>query len=92
MANLHFRINLQNAIAAKLASQTPGTNAGSVDDMAPLLTEMLLPNAADIAPSSGRKQVPRGWCATEATKAELHARWQDREDARKRVRSVVRSS
>ena len=28
------------------------------------------------------------WCATEATKAELNARWQDREDARKRVRSA----
>ena len=35
-----------------------------------------------------RKQVPRGWYATEETKAELNARWQDREDARKRVRSA----
>ena len=32
------------------------------------------------------KQVPRGWCAPEATKAELNARWQDSEDARKRIR------
>ena len=52
------------------------------------LTKTLLSNAADIAPPIRRKQVPRGWCATEATKAELHARWQDREDARKRVRSA----
>ena len=34
MADPHLRINLQNAIAAKLASPTPGTNAGSVDDIA----------------------------------------------------------
>ena len=88
MADPQLRMNLENAIAATLASPTPGTNAGSVDDMASLLTEMLLSNAADRAPPIRRKQVSRGWCATEATKAELHARWQDREDASKRVRSA----
>ena len=56
--------------------------------MTSLLTETLLSNAADLAPSIRRRQVPRGWCATEETKAELYARWQDREDARKRVRSA----
>ena len=81
-------MNFQNAIAAKLASPIPGTNAGSVDDITSLLTETLLSNAADIAHPIRRKQVPRGWCATEETKAELNARWQDREDARKRVRSA----
>ena len=53
-------MNLRNAIAAKLASPTPGTNAGNVDDMASLLTETLLSNAADIAPPFRRKQVPKG--------------------------------
>ena len=56
--------------------------------MISLLTETLLSNAADIAPPIRPKQVPRGWCATEETKAELNARWQDKEDARKRVRSA----
>ena len=88
MADPHFRIYLQNAITAKIASPTPGTNAGSVDDMASLLTETLLSNAADIAPPIRRKQAPMGWCATEETKAKLNARWQNREDARKRVRSA----
>ena len=86
MADPHLRMNLTNAIAANLAPPTPGTNAGSVDDMASLLTETILSNAADIAPPIRRKQVPRGWCATEETIAELNARWQDREDTRKRVR------
>ena len=81
-------MSFQNAIAAKLPSSIPGTNAGSVDDMASLQTETLLSNVADIAPPIRRKQVPRGWCATEETKAELNARWQDREDARKRVSSA----
>ena len=60
MADSHLRMNFQNAIAAKLASPIPGTNAGSVDDMTSLLTKMLLSNAADIAPSVRRKEVPRG--------------------------------
>ena len=88
MVDPRLRMNLLNAIAAKLASPTPGTNAGSVGYMASILNETLLPHAADIAPPIRRKQVPRGWCATEATKAELNARWQDGEDARKRVRSA----
>ena len=74
-------MNFQNAIAAKLASPIPPTNAGSVDDMTSLLTETLLSNAADIAPPFQRKLVPRGWCATEETKVELNARWQYRKDA-----------
>ena len=56
--------------------------------MASLLTETVLSNAADISPPIRRKQVPRGWCATEATQADLNARWQNGEDARKRVRSA----
>ena len=79
---------IQNAIAAKLASPIPGTKAGRVDEMTSLLTETLLSNVADIAPPIRRKQVPRGWCATQETKAESNARRQDREDARKRIRSA----
>ena len=89
MADPHLRMNLRNAIAATLPSTTLGTIAGSVDDMASLLTVTLLSNAADLAPPIRRKQIPRGWCATEAKKAELHARWQDREDARKPARSAI---
>ena len=81
-------MNFQQAIAAKLDFPTPLTSAGSVDDMTSVLTETLLLNAVDIAPPIRRKQVPRGWCGTEETKAERNARWQDREDARKRVRSA----
>ena len=87
-ADSHLRMDLQEAIAVKFASPIPGTNTGSVDDMTSVLTETLLSNAADIAPPIRRKQVPRGWCATEKTKAELDARWQDRQDARKRLRSA----
>ena len=37
--------------------------------MTPVLTETLMSIAVDIAPPIRRKQVPRGWCATEETKA-----------------------
>ena len=33
LADPHLRMNLQNTIAANLASSTPGINAESVDDM-----------------------------------------------------------
>ena len=77
MADPHLRMNLQETIAAKLSSPIPGITTGSVADMTSLLTETLLSNAADIAPPIRRKQVPRGWCATEETKAESDARCQD---------------
>ena len=88
MADPQLRMNFKNAIAAKLASPIPGTNARSVDDMTSLLTETLLSNAADTAPPIRCQQVWRGWCAAGETKAELNARWQVREGARKRVRSA----
>ena len=42
MADPHLRMNFQDAIAAKLASPIPGTNAGGVDDMTSAPTETLL--------------------------------------------------
>ena len=75
MADPQLRMNFQNALAAKLASPIPGTIVGSVDDVTSLLAEMLLSNAADIAPPVRRKQVPRGRCATEETKAKFNAQW-----------------
>ena len=85
---LHLRMNLLNAIAAKLAPPTLSTSDGSVDGMASLLTETLLSNAVDRASPIRRQQVPRGWSVTEATKVELNARWLDGEYARKRVCSA----
>ena len=73
MAGPHLRMNFEESIAAKLTSPIPGTNTGSVDDITSVLTETLLSNSADIAPHIRRKQVPRGWWATEGTKAELNA-------------------
>ena len=67
-------MNFQNAIAGKFISLIPCTNAGSVDGMTSILPDTLLSNAADIAPNIRRKQVPRGWCATEDTKVELNVR------------------
>ena len=75
MADPDLRLNIKEAIATKLISPLPCTNSGSVDDTTSVRTETLLSNAADIAPLIRRKQVPRGWCGTEETKAELDARW-----------------
>ena len=60
MADPHLRINLRNAIAAKLVYSTPGTDAGSIDDMGSVLTKTALSNAADIVPPIRRIQIPKG--------------------------------
>ena len=62
-----------------------GTNATHCE--ATTLAEALLSTAARLAPPVRRKQGPRGWCAPEEVKAELHARWLEREDARTRLRA-----
>ena len=59
----------------------------SVDGEASTLAEALLSTAARLAPPIRRKQEPRGWCAPEEVKAELHTRWLEREDARTRLRA-----
>ena len=89
MADLHLQMNLKNAIAANLASPTPGTNAGSVDDMASLLTETILTVKCrrHSAPYSAQTSA-EGLVCDRRDERELNARWQDREDARKRVQSA----
>ena len=47
-ADSHLRMNFQEAIAAKLASPTPGFHAGSANDMTSVLTATLLSNAAEL--------------------------------------------
>ena len=54
MADLHLRMNFQEALAAKLASSTLRANTRSVDDMTSVLTETLLSIAADIARGSAQ--------------------------------------
>ena len=80
-----LRADLNNEITSTLTPLPPGTTR-RVDDEAATLAEALLSTAARLAPSARRKQGPRGWCAPEEVKAELHTRWLDREDARTRLR------
>ena len=43
--------------------------------------------AARLSPPVRRNQGPRGWCAPEEVKTEMHMRWLEREDARTRLRA-----
>ena len=86
MADHGRRADLNKEITSTLTPLPPGTTR-CVDDEATTLSEALLSTAARLAPPVGRKQGPRGWCAPEEVKAELHARWLEREDARTRLRA-----
>ena len=81
-----LRADLNNEITSTLTPLPPGTTR-RVDDEAATLAEALLSTAARLAPSARRKQGPRGWCAPEEVKAELHTRWLEREDTRTQLRA-----
>ena len=86
MADHGLRADLNKEITPTLTPLPPGTTR-CVEDEATTLAEALLSTAARLAPPVRRKQGPRGWCAPEEVKAELHARWLEREDARTRLRA-----
>ena len=88
MADPHLRRNFQNAIAAKLASPIPGTNDGSVDKRASLLTNTLLSSAADMASPIRRKQVPGAGVRPRRRKRSSLHDVRIREDAMKRACSA----
>ena len=85
MADPRLRADLNKEIT-KLTPPPPGTT-GSVDNRATALVETVLSTAAKLAPHTSRKQGPLGWCTPEEVKAEVHSRWQEREDARTQLRA-----
>ena len=80
------RADLNKEITPTLTPLLSGTTR-CVDDEATTLAEALLSTAATLAAPVRRKQGPRGWCAPEEVKAELHSRWLEKEDARTRLRA-----
>ena len=60
--------------------------------MAVVFAKAMLSTAANIAPRAERSQGPAGWCASEETKAEMLAAWQEREAARELLRAYPSNS
>ena len=58
---------LRGAFIERLTPPPLGTD---VDGMATPFAEAMLSTAAHIAPRAKRSQGPKGWCASEETKAE----------------------
>ena len=72
-------LQLRGTFTERFTPLPPGTD---VDGMAMVFAETMLSTAANIVPRAKRSQGPAGWCASEQTKAERLAAWQEREAAR----------
>ena len=70
---------LQRAFTERFTPLPPSMD---VDGMAMVFTEAMLSTAANFAPGAKRSQEPAGWCASEETKTEMLAAWQERGAAR----------
>ena len=81
------RISAQASITISSPCK-PLLPATIVDDMVTVLNQTFLSTAANLAPPIEHKQGVGGWCATEEAKAEMHSKWQEREDAKKRLHAA----
>ena len=70
---------LQRAFTERFTPLPPSMD---VDGMAMVFTKAMLSTAANFAPGAKRSQEPAGWCASEETKTEMLAAWQERGAAR----------
>ena len=75
---------LRGAFIEKFTPLPLGTD---VDGTATTFAEAMPSTAANIAPRAKRSLGPKGWCASEETKAEMLEAWQEREAARELKRA-----
>ena len=65
----------------------PPTVPASIGDITADMADIMLSIAAELAPRSKRPRGPQGWCADPGVQAEMNAAWQQREEARRSLRT-----
>ena len=56
------------------------------------MADVILSTAAELVPRSKRPRGAQGWCAGPGVEAEMHATWQEREEARGHLRADPHNS
>ena len=84
MADPNLRRHVANATSAALP---PISNGTCIGDIAADMADVMLSIAAELAPRPKRPRRPQGWCADPGVQAEMNAAWQQREEARRSLRS-----
>ena len=86
--NLRFQVS--NVMVDALPPIPDGTCI--ISDIATDMAEVILSTAAELVPRSKRPRGAQGWCAGPGGEAEMNAAWQQREEARRHLRTEPHSS
>ena len=83
MTNPNFRCQFANAMIAAVPSIRDGT---CTSDVAIDMADVMFSSVVKLAPCSMRLRGAQGWCPGPGVEAEMNEAWQQREEARRRVR------
>ena len=89
MADPNLRCQVANAMIAALPPISDGT---CISDIATDMADIMLSTAAELALRSKRPHGGQGWCAGPGVEAGMNAAWQQREEARRRLRVELHNS
>ena len=84
MTDPNLRCQVVNAMVDALPPIPDGTCIG---DTATDMADAMLSTAAELVPRSKRPCGAQGWCAGPGVEAEMNAAWQQREEARRHLRT-----
>ena len=65
----------------------PITDGTCISDIATDMADVMLSTTAELVPRSKRPRGAQRWCAGPGVEAEMKAAWQQREEARRRLRA-----
>ena len=89
MADPNLRCQFANVMIAAVPPVPDGT---CISDIATDMADVMFSTAAELAPRSKRPRGAQGWCASPDVEAEMNTAWQQREEARRRLRAELHSS
>ena len=73
-------------------AQPPIPDGTCISDIATDMTDIMLSTAAELVPRSKRPRGAQGWCAGPGVETGMNAAWQQREDARRHLRTEPHNS
>ena len=65
----------------------PTPDGTCISDIATDMADVMLSTAAELVPRSKRPRGAQGWCAGPRVEAEINAVWQQRDEARRHLRT-----
>ena len=84
MTDPNLRCQVANAMADALP---PIPDDTTISDIATDMADVMLSTAAEVVPRSKHPRGAQGWCAGPGVEAEMNAAWQQREEARRHLRT-----